>query len=117
MRTIEFYETSSGRSPVEEFLDSLSDPQARKVAWVLRLVERLDAVPLQYFKKLTGTHDIWEVRIQLGGNIFRLLGFLPHASVVVLTHGFAKKSRKTPIHEIELAEQRKRDYLQRRKLL
>lgn len=114
MRTIEFYKTSSGRSPVEEFLDSLSDQQTRKVAWVLRLIERLDVVPAQYFKKLSGTDDILEARIQVGGNIFRLLGFFYESSVVVLTHGFVKKSQKTPVQEIELAEQRKRDYLQGR---
>lgn len=95
----------------------MSDQQARKVAWVLRLIERLDVVPIQYFKKLTGTDDIWEVRVQIGGNIFRLLGFMHTASVIVLTHGFAKKSQKTQIQEIELAEQRKRDYLQRRERL
>jgi phage-related protein len=114
VRTIEFYKTSSGRSPVEEFLDSLSDQQTRKIAWVLRLIERLDVVPVQYFKKLSGTDDIWEIWVQVGGNIFRLLGFFHESSVVVLTHGFAKKSQKTPIKEIELAEQRKRDYLQRK---
>ena len=76
MRTIQFYRTSSGRCPVEEFLDSLPDDHARKVAWVLRLVERLDLVPQQYFKKLVGTDNLWEIRIQTGGNSYRLLGLL-----------------------------------------
>ena len=84
---------------MQEFLDSLTDQQAQKVSWVLRLLERLDIVPIQYFKKLTGTDGIWEVRIQLGGNIFRLLGFLSETKVI-LTNGFAKKSQKTPVREI-----------------
>jgi hypothetical protein len=63
MRTIGFYRTSSGRCPIEEFLDSLADAHARKVVWVLRLVERLDLVPQQYLKKLVGTEDLWEIRI------------------------------------------------------
>jgi hypothetical protein len=75
MRTVNFYRTKSGNCPIEDFLDSLSGKQAQKVVWVLRLIEELDVVPTQYLKKLVNTDDIWEVRIQFGGNIFRLLGF------------------------------------------
>ena len=75
MRTVNFYQTERGNSPVEDFLDSLSGKQAQKVVWVLRLIEELNAVPGQYLKKLVNTEDIWEVRVQFGGNIFRLLGF------------------------------------------
>lgn len=116
MCTIVFYRTSRGDCPVEEFLDSLSGKQAQKVLWVLRLVEELPLVPVQYFKKLVGTDDIWEVRIQLGNDIFRLLGFLEQGQLVILINGFAKKSQKTPPQEIEIAEQRKRDYLSRKRL-
>jgi hypothetical protein len=51
VREIRFYRSRSGRSPVEEFLDSLSAKQAQKIVWVLRLVEDLERVPSQYFKK------------------------------------------------------------------
>ncbi|MEW5927864.1 MAG: type II toxin-antitoxin system RelE/ParE family toxin [Gemmatimonadota bacterium] len=113
MREIRFYRTASGRSPVEEFLDSLSGKQAQKVVWVLRLVEGLERVPEQYLKKLTGTEDLWEVRAQHGGDAFRLLGFFDGPRLVVLVSGFAKKSEKTPRQEIARAEERKREYLSR----
>jgi len=58
VKTVEFYKTSTGRCPVEEFLDTLQDRDARKAAWVLRLVERMDMVPQQYFKKLVGTEQL-----------------------------------------------------------
>ena len=115
MRTIEFYRTASGRCPVEEFLDSLSDQHARKIAWVLRLVERFDLVPEQYFKKLVGTDEIWEIRVQIGGYSYRLLGFFDGATQLILTTGFSKKQQKVPTREIDLATQRRKDYLQRRK--
>ena len=95
---------------MEEFLDALTSKQAQKVAWVLQLIEELEVVPTQYFKKLVNTEDIWEVRIQQGGNIFRLLGFFDGATLIILTQGFAQKSQKTPLDEIRLAESRKRDY-------
>ena len=110
MRTINFYRTRSGRCPVEEFLDALTSKQTQKVTWVLQLVEELEVVPTQYFKKLVNTDDIWEVRIQQGGNIFRMMGFFDGATLIILTQGFAKKSQKTPLDEIRLAESRKRDY-------
>jgi len=63
----------------------------------------LNIVPKQYFKKLLGT-DIWEVRVQFGSNIYRLLGFFTSDKNLTLTHGFTKKAQKTPVGEIERAE-------------
>jgi phage-related protein len=51
-------------------------------------------VPRKYFKKLKGTDDIWEIRVQQGNNIFRILGFFDGKNLVVLNHAFTKKSKK-----------------------
>jgi len=114
MREIHFYRTESDLCPVENFLDSLTAKQAQKVTWVLQLIEEIELVPVQYFKKLVNTDDIWEVRIQTGNNIFRILGFLDDERLVVLNHAFQKKTQKTPKKEIKIAEKRKKDYLSRR---
>jgi len=100
---------------VEVFLDSLGSKQAQKVLWVLRAVRDLPRVPLQYFKKLEGTADLWEVRAEFGGDAFRLLGFWESGRLIILTNGFSKKTQKTPEREIALAEQRRRDHLSRKK--
>lgn len=102
-------------APVKEFLDSLSDRHARKVTWVLRLVEKLEIVPQQYFKKLVNTEDLWEVRVQIGNSSYRFLGFFDRSTLLILTSGFTKKQQKTPVQEIELAHQRRFEYLQRKK--
>jgi phage-related protein len=114
MREIIFYRTESGKCPVEEFLDSLHSKEAQKVTWVLRLIEELPRIPSQYFKKLINTDDIWEVRVVLGKNIFRILGFWDGSRLIVLTHAFQKKTQKTPQQAIKIAEARKREYLQGR---
>ncbi len=114
MREVRFYRVDSGACPVVEFLDSLSGKQAQKITWVLRLIEEMELVPAQYFRKLKNTDDLWEVRVQVGNNIFRLLGFLDGENLIILNHGFQKKTQKTPRKEIQLAENRKRDYLGRR---
>jgi phage-related protein len=115
MRTIIFYKFDSGECPVADFLDQLTSKQAQKVAWVLQLVEELDVVPVTYFKKLVNTDNIWEVRVQIGNDILRFLGFLDDGNFVVLTNGFQKKTQKTPRPEIDIAESRKRDYFQRKR--
>ena len=85
----------------------------QKIVWVLRLLEDLDKVPSSYFKKLIGTEEIWECRIQFGSNAYRIFCFFMNHSVV-LTHGFVKKSQKTPADEMERAQAYRRDFLKRR---
>jgi phage-related protein len=113
-RTILFYRTADRKCPVQDFLDALPGKVAQKVVWVLRLLEDLDIVPATYFKKLIGTEEIWECRIQFGTNIYRIFCFFDSHSVVILTHGFEKKSMKAPKGEIEMAETYRRDYLRRK---
>lgn len=114
MKTILFYRTFSGKCPVEEFLETLSDSEVSKVLWVLKLVQEIDPIPATYFKKLANTEEIWEVRIQVSKKSFRLLGFMEGKNLVILTNSFSKKSQKTPRKEIRLAENRRKDYLARR---
>jgi len=114
-KTVTFYRTEKGKCPIQEFLDSLPGKVAQKVLWVISLLEDLEIVPSAYFKKLSGTEEIWECRIQYGSNTYRIFCFFAGHSVVVLTHGLEKKSMKTPRKEIERAESYRRDYLNRRK--
>jgi len=115
VKTISFYRTASGKCPVEEHLDSLSDKQITKIAWVLKLIRELDQVPSRYFKKLVKTENIWEIRADVGNNTFRLLGFFDSKELIILTNSFQKKSRKTPANEIRLAKKRKKEHLNRSK--
>lgn len=108
---INFYQTGSGRCPVETFLDNLTGKQAQKVTWVLKLIQERDQVPPKYWKKLQGTDEIWEAQINFGGNTFRVLGFYDEDGTIILTNGFMKKTRKTPKTEIKKAEQRKQSFV------
>ena len=114
MRRVIYYENATGNNPVDDFLRSLTVRQFEKVTWVLKLLREVPLVSRQYFKKLIGTDDIWEVRIDSGSDTFRILGFMEKGNFVVLTNGFAKKTEKTPSKEIKIAEQRKADYERRR---
>lgn len=111
-KTIIFYKTADGKCPVRDFVDSLPGKAAQKVTWVLALIEDLEFVPSTYLKKLVDSEDIWECRIQIGSNAYRIFCFF-NGHFVVLTHGIVKKTQKTPRGEIKRAEAHKRDYFQR----
>ncbi len=115
MPEVNFYESKFGKQPIVDFLNSLTGKQAQKIAWVLELFEETNIVPKQYFKKLKSTDDIWEIRIIYSGDIFRMLGFFESNNIFVLTNGFIKKTQKTPFNEIKIAEERKREYIERKK--
>ena len=115
MREIIFYRTESGRCPVEHFLDSLTAKQSAKATWTLGLIEELEFVPQQYFRKLVDTDDIWEVRVNIGRVSFRFLSFFDGPNLVVLGHAFSKKTQETRRSDIHLAEQRKKDYFRRKR--
>jgi phage-related protein len=111
MKKIKFYTQPSGKVPVVDFLDSLSAKEAQKVTWVLSLIEDLEHVSTKFYKRLQSTDGIIEVRIQITNNNFRLLGFEHDGTFVVLTNGFKKKDQKVPTSEINLAKQRRKEYL------
>lgn len=114
MREIVFYRTRTGRSPVDEFLRSLSAKQRGKIAWVIDIVRKVERVSPEYLKKLGGTDGLWEIRATYGGDAFRLLSFFEGSNVVVVLTGFVKKTEETPLLEVQLAQQRRRDYLSRK---
>ena len=111
-RRVTFYKTVDGKCPVAEFIDSQPSKVAQKIAWVLNAVQELEKVPKIYFKKITDT-DFYEVRIEISGNIYRLLGFFHNGNIVILTNGFQKKTQKTPSNEIEICKERMKEFLGR----
>jgi phage-related protein len=114
VREILFFAIEQVRKPVEDFLDSLSSKQAQKATWVMSLIEDLQVVPKKFFKKMIGTEDIWEIRIEYDSNMFRILGFFDGAIFFVAAHAFKKKSQKVPMQDIRIAEERKREYFRRK---
>lgn len=59
---------------------------------------------------MTGTNGLYEVRVELGSNIFRVFAFFDKGNLVVLGNGFQKKTQKTPKTEIEKALKIKTEY-------
>ena len=83
--------------------------QAR-ILWTIRLIRDIPVIPEKYFKHLTGTDGIFEMRVSSGSDIFRVFCFFDEGKLVILINGFLKKTQKTPVEEIERAKKLKKQY-------
>ncbi len=103
--TVYYYISPSGDNPVSTFLDSITQKQQAKILRILQYIKEygLSAV-LPHTKKLTGT-PLWEIRI-LGRDNIRVLYAVPLKNVVLILHGFLKKSQKTQANELRIAVMR-----------
>ena len=85
-----------------------------KIDWVIGLVRGLRVVPKKYFEHLTGTDGLFEIKVQVGNNIYRIFCFFDKGNLVILLTGFQKKSQKTPKKEIKKAERLKQEYYEKK---
>ena len=83
-----------------------------KIEYVLRIVRQVEIVSKKFLDHLTGTDGIYEIRVELESNIYRIFCCFDEGSLVVLFNGFHKKTQKTPKAEIEKAERLKQEYFE-----
>ena len=104
-RTITFY-----KNYFQDFFAKQNKKVKAKIIWTFDLVEDLQRVPETYLKHIENTDGLYEMRVQLGTDIFRIFCFFDRGQVIVLLNGFQKKTQRTPKKEIELALKIKAEY-------
>ena len=97
-RKITFY-----KNYFQDFFSKQTKKVKEKIVWTFDLIEDLQRVPESYLKHLENTAGLYEIRVQFGGDIFRVFCFFEEGQLVVLANGFQKKTQKTPKKEIEMA--------------
>ena len=105
MREIVFY-----KDYFMDFYSEQNEKVQKKIEWTLGLLRDLERVPEKYFKYITDTEGLYEIRVQVGTNIFRIFSFFDSGKLVILINGFQKKSMKTPKKEIDLALKIMKEY-------
>ena len=111
--SIEYYQSGTGKCPVEEFIDSLDAKSRARIARTLDLLEEFGvSLGMPYARHLE--KQLWELRIRHGRNRYRIMYFLCTEQTFVLLHAFAKKTGAVPRKDMETAENRRDDYLSRR---
>lgn len=93
-----------------DFYAALTEVVKRKFDWTLELIATTERVPIKYFKHIEGTAGLYEIRVEVGSNIFRAFAFFDQGQLIVVANGFQKKTQKTPKNEIELAKKILKEY-------
>jgi len=109
-RQITFYKTY-----FMDFYLELDPKTQRKVDFVLDIIKKVEDIPAKFLKHITGSEGLFEIRVALRGNIYRIFCFFDKDKLVVLLNGFQKKSQKIPKNEIALAEKLKKEYFEDKK--
>jgi phage-related protein len=107
-----FYTDEQGRSPIEEFLQSLDLKTQARFDWSIEQLRQLNVRAREpLVKHIEG--KIWELRRASDGNIYRVMYFFYTGRQIVFLHGFQKKTQKTPKREIEIAKDCMEDFVRR----
>jgi phage-related protein len=98
----------------KDYFSSFYEKQRQKVKekiiWTFRIIETMQQVSEDYLKHLEDTNGLYEIKVQLGSDIFRIFCFFDKGKLIVLANGFQKKTQKTPKSEIEKALKIKKEY-------
>ena len=107
-----FYEKVNGDCPVEDFLSGLDVKMRAKMVGLLEILEdKGNTLREPYSKHIDD--GIFEIRCKVGNNITRIMYFFYYEGKIILTNGFVKKTQKTPKKEIDLAKERRKDFIER----
>lgn len=98
-----FYQTDSGKEPVRDWLKELNREDRKAIGEDIKTVQFGWPLGMPLVRKIE--KGLWEVRIQLNNRIARIL-FTAHKGIMLLLHGFIKKSQKTPANDLKVAKQR-----------
>jgi len=108
--TVVFYQTLAGNEPVREWLLSLGRRDRKTVGFDIKTAQYGWPIGMPLIRKLEP--GLWEVRSDLKDTIARVI-ITVEGDVMVLLHGFIKKSQKTPATELKIARQRLADLRKR----
>ncbi|MBL0699351.1 MAG: type II toxin-antitoxin system RelE/ParE family toxin [Desulfosarcina sp.] len=98
-----FYKSDSGKEPVRDWLKKLDKEDRKVIGEDIKTVQFGWPLGIPLVRKIeTG---LWEIRIQLGNRVARIL-FTAHEGIMVFLHGFIKKTKKTPANDLKVAKQR-----------
>ncbi|MDO8519795.1 MAG: type II toxin-antitoxin system RelE/ParE family toxin [Deltaproteobacteria bacterium] len=107
---VSFYLSTSGRSPVEEFIQSLPKSDQARFADVYKGIRDFGLhCPRVTFRQLRG--KLWEVKFSANSGGYRICYVIINDNHMVWLHAFKKTTQKTPAHNLELAERRMKEIL------
>ncbi|MDH6313166.1 phage-related protein [Parabacteroides sp. PFB2-10] len=92
----------------DDFINSLTDAERKKVHYILDLLGTEDRVSTKFVKYIRD--ELFELRAMYNSNIYRIFFIFDEGKIVVLFNGFQKKTQETPEKEIQKALRIKKEY-------
>lgn len=77
-----------------DFFETLRPEVKKKFNWTLQLIATVEKIPKKYFEHLTNSTGIFEIRVEVGSDIFRVFCFFDKGKLIVLVNGFRRKHLK-----------------------
>ena len=105
VRALVFY-----RNHFHDFFDKQTEKAKEKIEYVLFLLTHIEKVPEKFLKHLEGHKGLYEIRVEHSSNIFRIFCCFDNGKIVVLFNGYQKKTSKTSLKEIEMANKLMKEY-------
>ncbi len=99
----------------EDFLLEQPEKVQNKIYKVIEIIETYERVPTTYLQAMKGTDGLYEARIKLASNIWRVFCFFDKGKLVILLNGFQKKTQKTPKKELDKAISLMKEYFELKK--
>ena len=109
---IVYYQRPNGACPVQTYMESLPVKLEAKTAYMIDLLEK-NGIMMREPDSKHLEDGIFELRTHFGSDSGRVLYFFFTGKRIVLTHGFLKKTNKTPRKEIKKAKSFRSDYMRR----
>ncbi len=98
----------------KDFKKNLSRDTLSKIYQIFIYIMTLEQVPAKYLKAIANVKGLYEIRVEEGGNIYRIFCCMDEGDLVILFNGFQKKSQKTPLGEIERAKRIMNEYFSKK---
>lgn len=107
-----FYDLPNGTEPAIDFINLQSIKMTAKILRTIGLLEEYGpTLRMPYSKHLED--GIFELRMQVGTDITRILYFFMVGQKAIITNGFVKKTQTTPLIEQDKAKKYREEYLAR----
>lgn len=93
-----------------EFYLEQNERVREKIGYVFRIIKTVERIPAKFLKHLEGTDGLYEIRVEVTSNLYRIFCCFDKGNLVVLFNAYKKKVQKTPKQEIEFALKLKKEY-------
>ncbi len=91
-----------------DFIETLEEGATKKIFYSLDMLKTQHRISEKFIKYIRD--DIFELRAEYEGNIYRVFFCFDEGNIVILFNGFQKKRQKTPENEINKAIRLKDEY-------